>query len=533
MAGAFLKLYWHNWWTQWRRASSGMVVAGVAVTFFAVVIGVLLVGSVWAARSGVEAHAAMWTFAGAILMLAWVFLPVLVFGTDAFLDPSRFALFPVRARDLMPGLALVGLLGQGGLFTAAILGAGALSWTSGAGLVAALVGAVVGWLSCVVFSRWVTSALASALNSKRFKDLATVVMMLLTAAGVIGLQVVSGAQGQVSLSRSSAALRTAEILGWTPLGWCWMLPADAVAGRWGLAAARLVLALALLALAGWGWSRSVAAALVNPTPSAHGAGRRGGGGLVERMVPPTPAGAIAGRMLRYFRRDPRMVALVVSGLIGPVAMVVPLLVGSEGGDRSVLTVTLPAVLGFFVPLQVAQLISYDGTALWLQIQAGTRGCDDRWGRAMAFLWVFTPIYLLAEVALGWWTGSWALGGLAMVAVVGSLLVACGVGSWVGARRQVPVAEAGSNGLSGMGSGGATGGCLMALLAMPLSLLVTAPVVAPLALFWYTSSPLWAVVSVVVSLAWGGLVCWWGVVRGGRVIERDWAKVLAGLTASGS
>ena len=38
------------------------------------------------------------------LTLAWLLMSLLVFGVDETVDPARFALLPVRAGELLPGL---------------------------------------------------------------------------------------------------------------------------------------------------------------------------------------------------------------------------------------------------------------------------------------------------------------------------------------------------------------------------------------------------------------------------------------------
>ena len=39
-------------------------------------------------------------------------MSLLVFGVDETVDPAKFALLPVRARELLPGLLVAGLIGS-------------------------------------------------------------------------------------------------------------------------------------------------------------------------------------------------------------------------------------------------------------------------------------------------------------------------------------------------------------------------------------------------------------------------------------
>ena len=56
----------------------------------------------------------------AALTLGWLLMSLLVFGVDETVDPARFALLPVRARELLPGLLVCGLVGVPGAATVLI-----------------------------------------------------------------------------------------------------------------------------------------------------------------------------------------------------------------------------------------------------------------------------------------------------------------------------------------------------------------------------------------------------------------------------
>ena len=42
------------------------------------------------------------------LTLGWLLMSLLVFGVDETVDPAKFALLPVRAGELLPGLLAAG-----------------------------------------------------------------------------------------------------------------------------------------------------------------------------------------------------------------------------------------------------------------------------------------------------------------------------------------------------------------------------------------------------------------------------------------
>ena len=103
------------------------------------------------------------------------------------------------------------------------------------------------------------------------------------------------------------------------------------AGTWLLAGLRLLLAVAFVgaALAGLG-------ALPGRAADRRRSKRRGeqakvrGLDWVDRLYPATPAGGVAARTLRYWRRDPRYVAGIAGFLIAPVILIVAQLANPDG-----------------------------------------------------------------------------------------------------------------------------------------------------------------------------------------------------------
>ena len=80
---------------------------------------------------------------------------------------------------------------------------------------------------------------------------------------------------------------------------------------------------------------------------------------VERLYPATPAGGVAGRCLRYWRRDPRYLAGIAGFIIAPVIIIVTQLANPDG--LPVLAAFAPALVGWLVGISIAQDLSYDGS----------------------------------------------------------------------------------------------------------------------------------------------------------------------------
>jgi ABC-2 type transport system permease protein len=192
---------------------------------------------------------------------------------------------------------------------------------------------------------------------------------------------------------------------------------------------------------------------------------------------------------------------------------------------------LPLIAGPLVasllPLAVFAGISYDGTAFAAQVAAGTRGRDDRIGRAAALLVVAVPAVVIVQVVVALIIGEVrdlpALLGLSLSV----LFSATGVVSVSSSRIVVPVARAGRNPFSA--PAGAATTSLVASYAVTGVTLVTilpAVVLTVVALVTHIGWLGWVAGVAGVLIGAGVLVA--GVVLGGRVLDRSGAVLLARL-----
>jgi ABC-2 type transport system permease protein len=81
------------------------------------VVAAVLAGMVGLRLTSVGVTADVTVVAFSALSLGWLLLSLLVFGVDETVDPAKFALLPVRARDLLPGLLVAALVGLPGVST--------------------------------------------------------------------------------------------------------------------------------------------------------------------------------------------------------------------------------------------------------------------------------------------------------------------------------------------------------------------------------------------------------------------------------
>jgi len=467
---------------------------------------------------------------GFSLMLAWIWLPLFLTGTDDALAASRFALLPVSAARLIPGLYVAGLLGLGSLLTALIGIATVVGWArSGPVLVAALVGATLAVVTATLIPHVLTSAFSGALGSRRFRDITGLAVVGFAVGFTILMQAASTAISRTDGTASVVAAldHTANVLSWTPFGAAWALPADVARGDAAAALGHLVVAVATITVLVAGWWLALRRALTTPLDVPDIVGRVTRDSVIDRWLSGSATAVIAGRLLRYYRRDPRRLLSVFSMMLAPILVGVSVAgVTAAGGRAGGISLLLVApLLGMLLGPTLAFDISYDDSALWTHITTSVKGWEDRLGRLLGFSTIALPIVALVLFMGVAVTGSGGLVpfGAATIAVTGTAL---GVGSHLGSIIQVPVPPPGSNPF-GKGSGGGPLSVVVSLLTIVLVLVVSAPALAVAALSF---SSVWAVYAAVpVAIVTAVATIAWGVVTGGRRLDRRWPEVLREVT----
>jgi len=491
------------------------------------VVVMALVGLVALRWTSVALTADVTVLAFAVLTAGWLLLSLLVFGIDETLDPSRFALLPVRARELMPGLLVSGLISSTGVATVLVALGLLASWSRGVGpLLATVVIIPFGVVTCFLLSRAGTAAFAAVLSSRRFRDFAFVGLAGFGLVFGVGANLVGGLLGQGAGRFRTVLSDAATLAGWTPFGWAWAVPADVASGRWLLAGVRLLLAVAFVAVLWVVWGHYLAKRLTEPLEAGRGAGRMRGGGLVDRLYPDTPVGGVAARTLRYWRRDPRYVAGIAGFLIGPVILMVAQLANPDG--LPLVAAFAPTLLCWLIGASMAQDLSYDGSALWLHATSGVRGVEDRLGRVLSTLTVFLPLLVVLTIAGLALSGEWSAW-LPVVAVsVALTLVSLGVGAFVGTLWQWPAPPPGANPFQKGSSGGLPSLAAFGVTST-VSLLLAAPTIALVIASFWVGWLGW--LGLAVGVVIGSLTLWQGVVRGGVVLDRRWPEVLSAVSDS--
>ncbi len=150
----------------------------------------------------------------------------------------------------------------------------------------------------------------------------------------------------------------------------------------------------------------------------------------RRLLPRTPAGAVAAKELRLWARDPiRLTCLLIALVVGAGVCAIPRVTAGT-------TALLPfagALTTIIAGACACNLYGSDGTSLWLTITTPRSAAADVRGRQVAWLMIVAPYALACTLALTTisgqpWAWTWALallpallGGAAGLAPLASLI----------------------------------------------------------------------------------------------------------------
>ena len=531
----------------------------------------LVAGAIGLGGLGADAAAPVLAAAGALTVLGWALVPLMLTGVDSTLDPRAMAAWTAPSRPLAIGLAVAAATGVPGVITGAGLLLPVLVWAvagqwGAARLALALAPAALA--TCVLLSRVVVIG-AGVSTSRRGRDRAGVI-------AVLAILLVSLAPSLLNLgarldSIDLEGLRTAaRVAGLTPFGWALAAPGHLARGETAAAIGLSAAALALPAALAPVWERVVGRVMTGPARSdAHsraydgaaeggaqaGAGAAGVSGgpsgagaaagtarvlpwhrRLERVMP-SPAAAVAARCLRYWRADPRYLVQAISLVVMPVLLAVMIAMGrtsivDAGETASLAPGRAPAVL-LAAPVLAALLsgwglhndLAFDSTALWTQVSASVRGRDDRLGRiAAAALWQ-APVIAVLALGGGAWTGLWralpAVGGLS------AALYGCALAwsSLTGVLLPYEVNAPGDSPMKSRTSGTAFIAALVQMVGMGVIGLAAAPVIAGFAVMALAGAWGWGWPFLAAGALWGAGAAWAGIAVGGRLLDSRGVRIL--------
>lgn len=558
MAATLIRLRWRLTLNVITRNAWTTVAAVLGALWGLSVLGGVIPGSVLlGARAGTGDAALVLGAVGALLVLGWALVPLLVVGVDSTLDPRAMAAWIAPSRPLAVGLAVAGALGIPGIVTSVVVLLPAITWMVAGHWLAALLAllmAPVALATCVLLSRIVVIGLGVS-TTRRGRDASGVIAAVLVIGGVLLINAFNAlanrAQG-VSLEGLRAAARA---LGASPLGWTLAAPGELAQGRPGVALGEAIGSVALVALLIPLWERVMARVMTGPARSAGRAdayasarAARGGASAVDALawhkrlsrLMPSPAAAVAARCLRYWRADPRYLTQALGVVLVPVMLAVvgslhaATAASSSGRDASpsdVVTMAIaPAFMAIIAGWSLLNDLGYDSTALWSHISAGLRGRDDRLGRVVAALLWQVPVLTGALLALAGWTGRWAMVPLilgAMAAIHGTALAwSCVVSTLVLCEVNAP----GESPLKSRTSGTIFVAGLQQAVGFLVIPLISAPVWGPAIAVASAGAWAWGWAVLVGGVLWGVAGVAVGVAAGGRALDRREVAVLATISS---
>ncbi|GAE78410.1 hypothetical protein JCM18918_4375 [Cutibacterium acnes JCM 18918] len=310
----------HQWATTLVPLRKGAKPAEIFGLIFLVLVSLFLGGNYFAyvraaGQLAIDPRGASTAVAGASLIVFWITVPVLFGAQPTYTDPSRYAVFSRRARELMPAFVVVGLLSWGGVVTLVASVSHVLAWSSAGAvaMVTAVLGVLLGWSAAMIASNLLLVAMSAVMAKRRFRETMMILVMLLCCGLGLGMQVVT----RTATVTRTVPVNVGRIIGWTPLGWAWSMPWEVAHGRWLAFAIKLVVSIATVAVMVWAWQAIVARRLVAPTGDGGSVEKVKAANGIDRMMPATPTGAITGRTLRYLKRDPRMTSLLLNTFLVP------------------------------------------------------------------------------------------------------------------------------------------------------------------------------------------------------------------------
>ena len=530
----------------------------------------LVAGAIGLGGLGADAAAPVLAAAGALTVLGWALVPLMLTGVDSTLDPRAMAAWTAPSRPLAIGLAVAAATGVPGVITGAGLLLPVLVWAVagqwGAALLA-LALAPAALATCVLLSRVVVIG-AGVSTSRRGRDRAGVI-------AVLAILLVSLAPALLNLGTrldsgiDLEGLRTAaRVAGLTPFGWALAAPGHLARGEAAAAIGLSAAALALPAALAPVWERVVGRVMTGPARSdarsraydgaAQAGGAQAGGAQagaagaaagVSRVLPwhrrlegimPSPAAAVAARCLRYWRADPRYLVQAISLAITPVLLAVIIALGrtsivDAGETASLAPGRAPAVL-LAAPVLTALLsgwglhndLAFDSTALWTQVSASVRGRDDRLGRIVAAALWQTPVIAVLALGGGAWTGLWralpAVGGLS------AALYGCALAwsSLTGVLLPYEVNAPGDSPMKSRTSGTALIAVLVQMVGMGVIGLAAAPVIAGFAVMALAGAWGWGWPFLAAGVLWGAGATWAGIAVGGRLLDSRGVRILTAI-----
>lgn len=488
----------------WKRSTMVLVMTLIGVVYalgllFAMILGMTALGS-----ADTELRGTVVILIGAVLVLAWLVVPLFASGMDQSMEPRNFVTYGIQTPVLITGLGLGALTTVTGAFTLLASIAMILTWRDNVVvMLTALVGALLGTVFCICLAHGVTGLLSAMTGRRRVREtLSLIAFIPLMLAGVIFGTAVESIPGLIEQLPGVLG-----VLVWTPLGSFTGSAWTASQGDLGLAAAQLGVSLVWVLGAIWLWATAVRRSIDRAPSSGATSRSTRGTGLFARF-PATPAGAIAARSIIYWLKDPRYSASLI---MVPLMVVVLIFLGAQSGS-SVIVLLIGPLVGLLLGFAIQADLSYDGAALSMHITTGVTGQDDRRGRVSALLIWAVPATIGATVIGAAVTGAWNLLPAALGLGMTLLLGGAGLSALISARFVYPVPAPGASPFAAP-QGSMMRTAMVQMVSLLATVVVTLPTVVLSIAALVNGDTLWNLIALAVGLVNGVIVLWIGMKLG--------------------
>lgn len=290
--------------------------------------------------------------------LLWIILPLLEFTVNEGLDVSKLALFPLTRAELMLSLIFSSLIDIPTLGLVIALGAVVLGWAFSLPLaLMTLLVMIVFYAQIIGISQLVLALLARTLQSRRFRDLSIILIAIFSSSCYLFQQFALRGIGTPAFFNTLKNGSISPYLQWLPPGMAARAVQQASIGNWGMSVVWLLALLILTFVVLYCWQLVVENGLsASESGSSGGARKRRGqhstvvgtgiqnvqevqdlvatSGLLAQLRS-SQAFTIAVKDIKYYRRDPQLLGLLVRSLFSMFILVAVTLFNTSGSEREV------------------------------------------------------------------------------------------------------------------------------------------------------------------------------------------------------
>jgi ABC-2 type transport system permease protein len=531
------KLRW-LFWLRWRIFLRGFTRASGRVSYIIGTIFQLLFGLLIGGGVGIGSYFAYRYLPtpanGAVLFLIltgayilWLILPLFEYSVNEGLDLSKLALFPLTKLELMTSLLFSTLLDVPTIGLFLVLGGAVVGWALSVPLALfTLLTMLIFYAQVVGSSQLVLALLARTLQSRRFRDLSVVLIILFSSSCYIVSQVVVRGLGSANFIGALKNATFAQYLQWLPPGMAARAVQQASVGNWSQSFVWLLALLIVTALVLYLWQLVVERGLtateggsaikvrrrraqpVEDVTQMQDASTR----LLERIIP-AQVRAIALKDLKYYRRDPQLLGLISQSLITIVFLFFITLANSGGLHR--ITVLGPWAV-MIAPLYIfLSLYTLSSNVLGFERQSLTTlflfPIDPKrilWGKNLVVLVLGLIEMALVVLVAAFITHAWGFVLPAFAVGLAGIGVILGIGNSTSVFFPMRMRQMG-RGFQGGGANASTqNGCLrgvMSLVTLGLILVVLVPVALALILPVIFSVQWVWIITIPLSVVYGAAI----------------------------